>query len=233
MSHGIASLHKILKDESRQRILISLNEKGYQTYTDLMSNQGFKSTGKFNYHLKILNGLVTKKQDGLYCLTEKGKLAIRLLEEFCEKKDPLQQNSFIPRSFSILLGIFLTLTVVVQFGLYVLGFIEIVKLAAIAVLVVGFFVVGVRARQRKTFAQFENQMFGVKIIAILTGVLVGWVIVYYSEGMISGFIVAWNFDFLWWIVASFFIGSIFGGFVGYLIYKKSKFSKMTYYTPFA
>jgi lysylphosphatidylglycerol synthetase-like protein (DUF2156 family) len=207
MSQGIASLHKILKDDSRQRILLSLNERGYQTYTDLMSNQGFASTGKFNYHLKMLNGLVTKNQDGLYYLTEKGKLAIRLLEEFCEKQDPYQQNGFIPRSVSILAGLFLTLTIVVQFGLYILHFVEIVNLAAIAVLGVGFLVIGERARQRKTLARSENQMLGVKIIAILTGVLAGWVIVFYSKGIFSGLISSWNFDFVWWIVASFSVGT--------------------------
>jgi len=232
MSQGIASLHKILKDDSRQKILISLNENGYQTYTDLMSNQGFASTGKFNYHLKMLNGLVTKNQAGLYYLTEKGKIAIRLLEEFGEKKDPYQQNGFIPRSFSILFGIFLTLSTVVEFGLYILYFTETVKLVAIAVLGVCFFLVGERVRQRRTLARFENQMLGAKIIAILAGVLAAWVIVFYSRGLFSGLISAWNLD-LWWIVISLTIGSIFGGFIGYLIFKKSQFSKMTYYSPFA
>ena len=49
-----------------------------------MSALEITSTGKLNYHLKMLNGLVEKNQDGLYLLTEKGKLAIRLMEEFCE-----------------------------------------------------------------------------------------------------------------------------------------------------
>ena len=42
------------------------------------------STGLLNYHLKVLSSLIAKNESGQYLLTEKGKLASRLLMEFPE-----------------------------------------------------------------------------------------------------------------------------------------------------
>jgi hypothetical protein len=212
MSNGIASLHKILKDETRRKIVITLNERGSQTYTDLMNSQGITSTGKINYHIKMLDGLVAKNQDGLYSLTEKGKLAIRLIDEFCEKKNNTQE-AFVPRGFYIFTGLFLTFLLNLFFGLYVIKM-DLYVLFPYVFVFSGavFLVMGERARRRKTMSRCENQMLGVKIIAIFAGVLAGWIIVYYTGNSLFG---------LWWIVASFVIGSILGGLIGYLVYKKS------------
>ena len=84
MSSGIASLHKVLKDETRQKIILLLQQKGSLSYVDLMKALGITNTGKMNYHLKVLGNLLTKKEDGQYVLTEKGTLASRLLLEFPE-----------------------------------------------------------------------------------------------------------------------------------------------------
>ena len=84
MSSGIASLHKVLKDETRRRIILLLQEKGSLSYVDLMKALGITNTGKMNYHLKVLGDLLSKKEDGQYALTEKGTVASRLLLEFPE-----------------------------------------------------------------------------------------------------------------------------------------------------
>ncbi len=86
MSSGLESLHKVLKDEKRRKIVTLLNEKGSLSYTDFMNSLGIDSTGKLNYHLKILNELITKREDGLYILTDKGKLAVRLVQELGKEK---------------------------------------------------------------------------------------------------------------------------------------------------
>jgi predicted transcriptional regulator len=106
MSQGIASLHKILKDETRRKILLLLEERGSVSYTDLMASIGIGNTGKLNYHLKILNGLIVKNGDGRYSLTDKGKLSIRLLEEFC-KKTNLNLRFLFPRAILLRWGSFL------------------------------------------------------------------------------------------------------------------------------
>jgi DNA-binding HxlR family transcriptional regulator len=84
MSSGIASLHKILKDETRSKIVLLLHEKGSLSYTELMKELKIVSTGKLNYHLKSLDDLIMKKEDGTYTLTEKGVLASKVLLEFPE-----------------------------------------------------------------------------------------------------------------------------------------------------
>jgi hypothetical protein len=95
MNSGIESLHKILKDETRKEILRLLREKQNLSYTELIGALGINSTGKLNYHLKVLGDLITKAGNGRYVLTEKGTLASRLLLEFPEKAtNQLRLNMF-------------------------------------------------------------------------------------------------------------------------------------------
>jgi DNA-binding transcriptional ArsR family regulator len=82
MSSGIASVHKILKDETRQKIILLLHQKDSLSYTELMNELKVVSTGKLNYHLKVLNDLVKKNDESKYALTDKGLLASRFLTEF-------------------------------------------------------------------------------------------------------------------------------------------------------
>jgi DNA-binding transcriptional ArsR family regulator len=90
MTSTIDSLHKILKDETRRKIILELYEKESVSYTDLMESLGIISTGTLNYHLKVLGDLLEKDQEEKYKLSEKGKLASRLLTEFPE------QNGYTP-----------------------------------------------------------------------------------------------------------------------------------------
>jgi DNA-binding transcriptional ArsR family regulator len=85
MNSGIDSLHKILKDKTRRRIILLLREKESLSYTDLMNALEITNTGKMNYHLKVLGDLLSKGENGQYALTEKGMLASQLLIEFPEK----------------------------------------------------------------------------------------------------------------------------------------------------
>jgi hypothetical protein len=82
MPKGIGSLYEILKDKTRRTIILKLNEKGSIGYTELIDITKASSTGKLNYHLKILGDLVTKNSNGQYMLSEKGKLASKMLIEF-------------------------------------------------------------------------------------------------------------------------------------------------------
>jgi hypothetical protein len=43
------------------------------------------NTGRLNYHLKVLGDLVSKDNEGRYRLTERGQLAVNLLETFPER----------------------------------------------------------------------------------------------------------------------------------------------------
>jgi len=39
------------------------------------------------------------------------------------------------------------------------------------------------------------------------------------------------FPFIWWVIVSFIFGPVIGGFIGYLYFKRSRYSKTTYYNP--
>ena len=126
---GLTSLHKILKDETRQKIIMLLNEKGGIAYTELLDTTEAGSTGLLNYHLKVLGNLITKNETGQYILTEKGKLASRLLAEFPEEDYQLQKRKrlkqfWIAAAISQIIFLISTLTVYylnyVDFGRFVL-----------------------------------------------------------------------------------------------------------------
>jgi DNA-binding transcriptional ArsR family regulator len=90
MSTDLASLHRILKDQTRRKIISQLDTKGSLSYTDLLNSLANMSTGTLNYHLKVLGDLLQKDADGLYLLSEKGKVASRLLLEFPKPDYALQ-----------------------------------------------------------------------------------------------------------------------------------------------
>jgi DNA-binding transcriptional ArsR family regulator len=85
MTVELSGLHKILKDPTRREILKLLNDKGSLPYGELMDLAKVTNTGRFNYHLKVLGGLIEKLDDGRYILTEKGRLAVQMLDEFPER----------------------------------------------------------------------------------------------------------------------------------------------------
>ena len=78
-------LHKILKDSTRRQILLRLSRDGSLSYMELMNHLDIKNTGKLNYHLKTLDNLTEKGEDGKYYLTERGQRAVHLLENYPEK----------------------------------------------------------------------------------------------------------------------------------------------------
>jgi hypothetical protein len=91
VSVNIESLHGILKHPIRRGVILALHDKRELSYVDLMAAAGVGNTGKFNYHLKILGDLVQKNGSGKYHLTEKGILALQILQKFPDKKaEPTQ-----------------------------------------------------------------------------------------------------------------------------------------------
>ena len=92
MTVEFSNLHKILKDPTRRDIIRCLGEAGSLSYVDLMAQAKVTNTGRLNYHLKILNGLIEKQVDGKYGLTEKGRLAVQLLDQFLEEKPRTKQQ---------------------------------------------------------------------------------------------------------------------------------------------
>jgi DNA-binding transcriptional ArsR family regulator len=124
MSLGIASLNKILKDETRRKIVLLLNEKGSLSYTDLMDSLRITSTGNLNYHLKVLSDLLEKNEASQYMLNEKGKLASRFLVEFPEQDASLQAKRIWWRRFWIAAIVLDSVGLLLVFSLHFWGYLD-------------------------------------------------------------------------------------------------------------
>ena len=106
-----SSLHKILNDVTRRSILELLAEKEALSYTELMTLLQVTNTGRLNYHLKALGTLVSKDNQGKYYLTERGQLAVNLLQTLPQKApvEKKQQSALkiVTAAVLILVGILL------------------------------------------------------------------------------------------------------------------------------
>jgi DNA-binding transcriptional ArsR family regulator len=251
MSSGIASLHKILKDETRRKTVLLLNEKGSLSYTQLLDALGIGSTGRLNYHLKVLGELITKNEAGQYLLTEKGKLASRLLQEFKEKKSQSQIEAEFPKGTLVLVCLSSLGFISLLFALYLTGSLDFSRFllstfTSISAIVL--FVAMEKARKKRALWSPKRQMLGAKIAIMYAGAVGGAVLSFFGGFLlITGltrmgyFYSSYPFmsastrdllDVMIWIVDP-VIGMILGGGVGYLGYRRSRFSKNSYYDPYA
>jgi hypothetical protein len=98
-----------------------LQEKHDLSYTDLIEVLGITSTGKLNYHLKVLGDLLLKEKNGRYILTEKGMLASQMLREFPEKAPNKAQLSTLDTLLIGLLGFLLIIVNPFLWGVVVGG----------------------------------------------------------------------------------------------------------------
>jgi len=118
MSDGIESLNKILKDETRRKIILSLTDRESMSYTELMETLQIGSTGTFNYHLKVLGDLLEKTDAGQYMLSEKGKRASQFLTEFPERDGALEAKKTWWRRFWIVAVLIPTLSLLIVLYFY-------------------------------------------------------------------------------------------------------------------
>ena len=73
---------KVLKDTTRRRIIRLLAEEGPLEYSEILRRLGLKTTGKLNYHLKVLKDFIGKDEKGRYYLNNKGKLLYNIMINF-------------------------------------------------------------------------------------------------------------------------------------------------------
>jgi DNA-binding HxlR family transcriptional regulator len=251
MSSGLSSFYRILKDKTRSQIILQLNEKGSLSYTSLMNQIGIKSTGKLNYHLKVLEELVTKNSDGLYILTEKGNLAAKLLTEFSEEKSQSQIEAPFPKGTIIISFLSSLVFISALFVLYLTGAIDLSRFILFLITSISGTVLMIfmeKARVKRASWSPKRQMFGAKVSLIFAGVVGGTISGFFVGGLLLAGLIRMgyfydaypfmyastrNFLDLMIFVGDPIIGGILGAVVGYLIYKRSRFSKISYYDPFA
>ena len=186
MNSGLASLHKILKDNTRSKAVLLLSEKGALSYTDLMEELGIVSTGMLNYHLKILGDLLTKNETGQYVLTEKGRLASRLLLEFPETSPNGSQGK--PkwwRRFWIGTAFFVVVSSIVSFAAYFLGYTDVAGLYRELFTIAG--AVGISymiAHITRDVLSKKTQLLLGKIMYSLLGVFLGSVVSFFGAAFL-------------------------------------------------
>jgi predicted transcriptional regulator len=113
-----SSLHKTLGDNTRKSILELLKENDALTYTEIMAILNITNTGRLNYHLKALNGLISKDDQGKYHLTEKGQLAVNLLVTFPQRvraEEKEQMEKAVTATLILVMGVFL---IIASFSAY-------------------------------------------------------------------------------------------------------------------
>jgi hypothetical protein len=235
MSSGIASLHKVLKDETRRRILLLLHEKGSLGYVDLMKAIRITSTGKMNYHLKVLNNLILKKEDGQYALTEKGELSLRLMLAYPEEVS--QQSGKKPewwRRFWIGVVISTTVTIAIYLVSYFLGYIDLSELGQKLLWMLGAIgiVYMVRHITRDVLSEKSQLLFN-KINYIILGAWLGLTVSFFGVGFLSllsmrlggpnYFIIFIDNTFT--TVLFLIVPPIIGGIAGYRFGKKRNFKR--------
>jgi hypothetical protein len=230
---GLTSLHKVLKDETRRKIVSSLNEKGSLGYTELLDTTDVGSTGLLNYHLKALGNLIDKNESGHYVLTEKGKLASRLLIEFPE--DQVERKIWqkrIPIVLVISQIIYLTITLT----LYLLGIVDFYRL----ILAISYFTMAtivvyfIYRMQRKIPASgSKEEKSRMRIGYAVGGVWFGLIIFFFGGGFLIRVLqeitgqpllhaIFWT-D--WYLSFSLLLAPTIGGVVGYYFGKKRGFQK--------
>lgn len=64
----------------RLSVLAALDREGPLSYTALRAAAGVEDKGRFNYHLRRLDGLVAA-EDGTYRLSERGERVVRALDD--------------------------------------------------------------------------------------------------------------------------------------------------------
>jgi MFS family permease len=230
MSIGFDSLHKVLKDKTRRKIMLLLHEKTSMSYTELMNALGITKTGMLNYHLKILGDLIAKNGEGHYILSQKGRITISLLTEFPDNGDA---RRLWQRRIWIILGIGQVAYVLAAFVLYYLGLVEPGRLLTATIgFIVAIVVLFLTYRMQRNIPEvgsneeksrmkmvytFGGAWLAVIVTFVLGGLAIGLLSKFFHISFLSLF---WSWEYL---VFSLAIAPAIGATTGYYLGKKNKF----------
>jgi hypothetical protein len=230
MDSGTTSLHKVLKDENRQKIISLISSKGSISYTTLLDESEILSTGLLNYHLKVIGDLLEKNNLGEYKLSEKGKMALNLLEESPKKTE---RATFKPKFWGILaiaqIVPFIVVTVLFFMNLIDLSFFITSAITFLGMLVVVYF--GYRLHSMPRTEAIQRT--GFVISYILSGAAIGGFFALFGTALISYVTTSMGGPNILRLigpshfhVASYCISlTVVGAIVGYFIGKKQSFTQ--------
>jgi len=91
------NVHKLLKDDTRRQIIQFIGTRGRVTYTDILRELGI-STGKLNYHLRLLSPLLDRgENEQYYSLDDLGRNAFALLQGFKQSEQANGNRQLLAR----------------------------------------------------------------------------------------------------------------------------------------
>jgi|WetSurMetagenome_2_1015567.scaffolds.fasta_scaffold208784_1 hypothetical protein len=238
MNQGIASLHKILKDKTRQKIITLLNDKGSLSYSDLMEGSNLLSTGQLNYHLKVLGDILEKNENGQYRLSEKGKTAYKVLSEF-PNGQPINQAHKWKKVVATILAVANIINLIVSTVLFSINYIDwhlyssqiIYSFVAFLVAFIIFKLPTSRPKYDPNRARKLTGFFFVLGGALFTSIFVFFVLGFILMSILGTTIPSGLLGTAY-LLFSFVGGAMIGGIIGYLLYKRSKYSDPHFYSPF-
>jgi DNA-binding HxlR family transcriptional regulator len=83
-----------LSHEIRREIIRILAEESPKTFSELMNKLDIRDTGTMVFHLRKLEGLVTKNERGEYILTDLGRRAYQIMNQIkTERKEKVKEVS--------------------------------------------------------------------------------------------------------------------------------------------
>jgi membrane protein YdbS with pleckstrin-like domain len=96
MSNVSEYVLRAISHDLRRRMLSLIIENNSQSYTELLHKLSL-STGKLNFHLKQLAGIIKKQEDGLYVLTKIGEHAVKILGQINSISDNKEQAELLKK----------------------------------------------------------------------------------------------------------------------------------------
>ncbi|NPD89705.1 MAG: PH domain-containing protein [Asgard group archaeon] len=81
---------KAITNDIRRKILYLIQDYSFLTYTDLLRELNL-STGKLNFHLRQLTGLIEKKDEKVYTLSPTGKRALDVINQLQSLNEETQE----------------------------------------------------------------------------------------------------------------------------------------------
>ncbi|XHH10036.1 MAG: winged helix-turn-helix domain-containing protein [Candidatus Bathyarchaeia archaeon] len=243
MSLSLEALHKILKDKTRSKIILTLSQKGSLSYSSLMDVLGLSSTGTLNYHLKILGELLTKNQEGHYLLSEKGKFAVQMLKELSKENNNRQLglNGFSAKNLvwiGVSNGLFLLIMAYFYFTYSIPSY---WLLSSLVFFIASIFSMIAFAKLPNTIRDVspEKRRKGTKYGFTIMGAGIGMFGGIFGGGLlllgigrslrlsgVSSVLLSFNL----WVTAGIVVGAIIGGLIGYIVFRRSRYAKTSYYS---
>lgn len=168
-----------LNHKTRRAILRLINNKTSVTYTQILDRTE-SPTGKLNYHLRQLSGLIEKTVSDEYVLTPLGEKAVAILEsihtngldKYFQKVKEVQKKSISPLMKGLLRGCIVVTVLLLGFWAF-MGYLVITEGAPMPVMVIlvilyalGIGLLGFLVRAYKTAPAYiervERRLFGEK-----------------------------------------------------------------------